>query len=140
MLKKIIALLALGGPLAASAAEPLTMACDISTKSFFAPLVQNNLIKTKPVKVAAHSINYFQPRMFKQLSVYGMPVTYVFGYDDDPLLFINNGDKARPIYGVIVREGIANVQAQLKAVGADRAMTFRVDSNSTMIGCKGEEA
>jgi hypothetical protein len=69
-----------------------------------------------------------------------MPVTYVFGYDDDPLLFINNGDKARPIYGVIVREGIANVQAQLKAVGADRAMTFRVDSNSTMIGCKGEEA
>jgi hypothetical protein len=140
MLKKITALLALGAPLAAGAAEPLTMACDISTRSFFEPLVQNGLIKTKPFKVAAHSINYFQPRMFKHLTVYGMPVTFVFGYADDPLLFINNGEKARPIYGVIVREGIANVQAQLKAVGADRAMTFRVDSNSTMIGCKGEEA
>lgn len=139
MLKKITALLALGLPLAASAAEPLTMACDISTRSFFEPLVQNRLIKTKPFKVAEHSVNYFEPRLFKRLTVYGMPVVYVFGYADDPLLFIKNGQQDREGYGVIVRESIANVQAQLHSVGADQAQTYRLDSNNTVILCKGDK-
>lgn len=138
MFKKYVAALVVGAPAFALAAEPLSMSCDSTVKDFFAPLIQRNLIANKPFLVDEHSVNHFKPRLFKPLEVYGMPVIRVIGYANQPLLFINNGTApAGDVYGVIVKEGIANVQAQLNSVGAVQARTFRVDAKSTAIVCKG---
>ncbi|MES2163368.1 MAG: hypothetical protein V4476_19615 [Pseudomonadota bacterium] len=138
MLKRYMAALALGLPFVAQAAESLPMSCDLSVKAFFAPLVQRDLIARKPYMVDDHSLNHFKPRLLKPLAVYGMPVSDVMGYADDPLLFIRKGDRPDgDVYGVIVKESIANVQAQLASVGATQARTYRIDARSTAIACKG---
>ncbi|WP_373987020.1 hypothetical protein [Duganella sp. BuS-21] len=138
MFKKIVCAHALGLPLFACAAVPLSMDCTSTVRDFFAPLVQGDLIARKPYIVDQHSLNHFKPKLFKPLTVYGLPVIYVLGYANDPLLFINKGSPPdADVYGVIVKEGIANVQAQLTSVGAVQARTYRVDAQLTAIICKG---
>jgi hypothetical protein len=136
--KLYLAMLVLSIPMLARAAVPIEMSCDMSVKEFFAPLVQQRLISSKPFKIEGPSVNYFRPAMFKQLVVFGLPVTTVVGFTDDPLLFISNGKQQRDVFGVIVGESIANVQAQLNAVSATGTATYRIGSNSTIIVCKGE--
>jgi hypothetical protein len=136
---KLLAALAFSAPLAAVAAEPLDMSCGLTVTAFFAPLIQKALIDPRAVKVApASSINYFKPRFLKKMTVYGMPVTSVFGYTDDPLFFRKVSESKQDVYGVVVREGIGNVTAQLASVSATQARPFRIDSSSTLILCKGE--
>jgi hypothetical protein len=125
-------------PFVANAGQSVDMSCGASVSEFFAPLVQSRLINTKPARVAQGSVNHFKPKLFAGLNAYGLPVVEVFGYGADPLLFIQRGDEAREVYGVVVRESIANVQAQLNSVGATQAKTFRVDARTTAIACKGE--
>lgn len=138
-MKKYAAALALGLPFAAQANIALPMTCEMTVKAFFAPLVQSNLIDTKPYKVEdQQSLNHFRPKWTARLVVYGMPVADVFGFTDEPLLFIRKNQHTEDVYGVIVKEGIANVQAQLASVGATKARTYRVDGNSTVIFCKGD--
>lgn len=129
--------LALSLPLVAHAGQEISV-CGQSVSSFFAPLVQNRLIVTKPFKVAETSINYFRPHLLVKLSAYGLPVTSVFGYTDDPLFFVKKGPSTQDVYGVVVKEGLANTLAQLDSAGAVDARAFRIDSNSTLILCKGE--
>lgn len=124
-------------PLAASAALQVEMACDQSVREFFTPLVQRRLITTKPYTISTGSVNYFRTRAFAGVSAYGMQVTSVFGFTDDPLLFTPIEGEKREIYGVEVRETIANVQAQLNSVGAVNATTYRVSAALTAIACKG---
>lgn len=139
MLRKCAyALLIACAPVAANAAQALDMSCGSSVAEFFAPLVQQRLISTRPYKVTPGSVNIFRPRLFAGLKVYGLPVVDVFGYSNDPLLFIQRPGSGLEIYGVIVRESIANVQAQLNSVGATEAKTYRIDAKRTAIACKGE--
>lgn len=138
MFKKCTLVLAFLLPLAASAADEIDMSCGMSVKSFFEPLIQNRLINPKPAQVEqAGSLNHFRPKLLKRLTAYGMPVKSVFGYANEPLLFLNNGNGNQDVYGVIVSEGIANTQAQLNSVGNTDARTVRVDSTTTVIMCKG---
>ena len=129
--------LACAMPLIACASD-LPMSCDMSVKSFFAPLVQGNLIATKPISVSENSLNEFRPKLLSHLTAYGMQVTSILGYADDPLLFVRKGDHPSYGYGVAVRESIANVQAQLSSMGATQAKTARVSTGITLIFCKGE--
>lgn len=142
MFRKYAAALALGLPFylptSAYSAETLQVACDSTVKSFFTPLVQRNLINRQPFMVDEHSLNHFRPRESAMLTAYGMPVTDVIGYSDDPLLFIKKGKlpTSGEVYGVVVNETIANVQAHLASVGVTQALTYRFDANSTAIACK----
>jgi hypothetical protein len=142
LFRKYAAGLALGLPLclpfAACSAEALQVACDTTVKSFFTPLVQRNLINRSPFMVDEHSLNHFRPRDTAKLTAYGMAVTDVIGYSDEPLLFIKKGKlpTSGEVYGVVVEETIANVQAHLASVGVTQALTYRFDANSTAIACK----
>ncbi|WP_426079293.1 hypothetical protein [Janthinobacterium sp. PSPC3-1] len=138
MLKKCALALTFLLPLSASAVDEIDVSCGMSVRSFFEPLIQNRLINPKPAQVEqTGSINHFRPKLLKRLTAYGMTVKSVFGYANEPLLFMNNGNGNQEVYGVIVSEGIANVQAQLNSVGNTDARTFRTDSNTTIIMCKG---
>ena len=141
LIKISIAALVISAPSAVHAApHPVDMSCGMTVKAFFAPLVQNRILNPKQVQITDRSVNYFQPRLFKEIAVYGIPVVYVFGYTDEPLLFVNNGNSQWDTYGVVVRESIANVQAQLNSMQATAAQTYRVDARTTAITCKGEAA
>ena len=136
MKKTSLAAFTLCLPLAASAVD-LDMSCNSTVRDFFAPLVQDHLISPKPISVSDRSLNGFRPAFFKKLTVYGMRVQAVYGYADEPLLFIKRGEPAGDVYGVAVEEGIANVQAQLSSMNATAARTYRVDGKTTLILCKG---
>lgn len=136
MLKRLVCSIALLAPAAAHASQALDLSCDGTVRSFFEPLVQARLINTTPFNVEKNSINHFEPKPTKELTAYGMPVVSIFGYTDDRLLFIKKSERQQDVYGAIVREGIANVQAQLSSVGAKRAVTYRLDATTTMIACK----
>lgn len=139
MFKKCALALSLCIPVLAIAATEIDVSCGQTVKGFFEPLVQRRLIATKPMSVEqSTSINHFSPKAFANLTVYGMPVRSVFGYTNEPLFFRNAGGDTREVYGVIVKEGIANVQAQLRSLGIESAQTFRANDGLTIILCNGE--
>jgi hypothetical protein len=112
--------------------------CGQSVTEFFAPLVEKRLIVRKPYRVSALSVNHFKPNLLANMTAYGLPVVGVFGYTDNPLFFEKRGISTQDVYGVVVKEGLANTLAQLDSVGAIDARAFRFDSRRTVILCKGE--
>ncbi len=127
-----------------------SMMCDLSSKSFFEQLTQNNLIELKPYSVTKF-ISHFHTTASKsklrfskkrshedEITAFGMHVDSVFGYADGQILFTQDPDRQTPdVYGVVVIESIANVQAQLHSVGAEKARTRRLDASKTIIVCQG---
>ncbi len=144
---KRIALLAavLTAPTMATAAIDIGkgLACEMPATEFFRPFVQRKLINIGTYRLE-DSISYYQP-IEKNLShpkggmlAFGMKVDTVFGYARGQLMFERGpGTEPSDTYGVIVKEGIANVQAQLNSVGANRAQTRRISSTRTAIICEG---
>lgn len=137
-MRLFVSALALSLPFAALAAEAVDMSCNATVKEFFAPLIQNRIINPKPFNVEpGSSTNHFKISAFKSVTAYGIPVIEVFGYTDEPLLFVKSGNPQFDLYGVRVREGVANVQAQLNSFGATKARAYRIDGASSIIICKG---
>lgn len=116
------------------------LTCDMSAAAFFAPMVQHKLISVEPVSIE-DSISHFRPRMplgSGGMLAFGMKVDTVFGYARGQIMFLRGpGTEPADTYGVIVKEGIANVQAQLHSMGAHRAQTRRISSTRTAITCEG---
>jgi hypothetical protein len=109
--------------------------CNMSTTQFFQPLVQLGVLNVKPYAVE-DSVSYFHPKFFNQISLFGIQVEAFFGYAENQIMFTRGPGTAPPeLYGVIVRESIANVQAQLNANGATLAKVNRIDSNRTAVAC-----
>lgn len=72
------------------------------------------------------------------MNLYGMKVVAVLGYASGQLIFPRGpGTEPPETYGVIVKEGIANVQATLNSEGANRVRTRRISPNETAIYCEG---
>lgn len=138
MKKPLIAALALTASMAA-VAKPIEIdaRCGQRVADFFAPLIQQDLIKRKPYSVSPGNVNLFDVRLFKPLTAFGLPVTTVMGYTDDPLLFTARTASEQDVYGVMVREGIGNVQAHLNSIGVTDARVIRADAKTTVILCKG---
>jgi hypothetical protein len=146
-----IAVLLFAAPIFAFGAPAVGgMRCDMTAQSFFEPLMQDGVIDLKPVRIeryvsyfgltAAKSKHRFSKKWMQENTptAFGIPVEAVFGYVGGQLAFAQDPERqTADVYGVIVSDGIANVQAQLRSVGADRAQTLRVDSNKTIIICKG---
>lgn len=111
--------------------------CDMTSTQFFYPLVQQEIISLKPFKVE-DSVNYFRVKMFKPATAFGMRVQVVFGWSENQMFFVRSPGTAPPEhYGVIVDEGIGNVQSTLNSVGAKKARVSRIDRSTTAITCDG---
>lgn len=140
LLSKYVAALALLTPFVAAAqddAYQVDMSCAATVREFFTPLVQQGVINTKAISIDPKtSMNHFDFADNKQATAYGMPVKAFFGYADEPLLFLRGMKVAGAGYGVIVNEGVANVQAQLNSFGATRAKALRIKTDYTAIACE----
>jgi hypothetical protein len=111
--------------------------CNSSSFDFFNHLIQGDLINPQPYKVDAYSVNYFHPKLLRNLTTNGMVIESVFGFINGQLLFRKTTQQA-PVnnYGVIVNESIANVQAELNSIGSS-AKTLRINHSSTAVLCTG---
>jgi hypothetical protein len=116
------------------------LTCGMAATDFFRPLVQHKLIDVDATSVE-DSISYFRPHVplgSGGMLAFGMKVESVFGYARGQIMFLR-GPGTEPIdtYGVIVKEDISNVQAQLRSMGATRAQTRRISKSQTAITCEG---
>lgn len=139
MLRRLFIVVFLLSPSIAFSSTKLDQAmfCDMTSTNFFYPLVQKELISLKPYKVE-DSINYFRVKIFKPLSAFGMPVQAVFGWSETQMIFVRGPGTSPPeIYGILVNEGIGDVQATLNSVGATKAKVSRVEKSITAITCTG---
>jgi hypothetical protein len=139
MRKRTLALaLAMALPLSAHAYKLDRMvACDLSVRDFFAPLVQAQAISTPAVRVASDGVNIFKKTTNDALTFYGMTVGLVYGYTDDPLLFQRPASTNPPDgYGFFVQAPIADVQATLSSIGVTQAHVRRIEANVTAIYCE----
>jgi hypothetical protein len=141
---KQIALLALILSTSATASAALNidkaLSCDMPASDFFRPLVQRKLISAEANSIE-DSISYFRPHMpfgSGGMLAFGMKVESVIGYARGQIMFLR-GPGTEPVdtYGVIVKEEIANVQAQLRSMGATRVQTRRISKSQTAITCEG---
>ena len=114
----------------------MPISCDLSPKAFFEPLIQSQLLQPKPFKVV-NSVNFFKPKLFKHITVLGLPVEFVYGFVQDQIMFIHGSQSHDEVYGVIVKESVANVQAQLTANGITKAKINRLNAELTQITCFG---
>lgn len=136
MNRKYVLALALLTPLVAYSEPMIKMSCDQSVRDFFTPLVQDGVIDTKPEKInPANSINIFKLNNNKTASFYGMPIVRFFGYTDEPLFFTKGSSKVEYGYGIVVKEEISNVQAQLNSMGLAKAVTQVATRGHTAIFC-----
>lgn len=140
MIKKTIFAAAFAASIPVHAATTVELRCDQSVKEFFAPLIQARVINPKPASVETHSVNVFNVRLLSKVMAHGLPVLQVVGYTDDPLLFTRNDPDTVDLYGVVVRESVANVQTHLNSIGATKAGVLRLDAQRTVVICKGVPA
>jgi hypothetical protein len=118
--------------------------CEMSAVEFFKPLVQLRLISLQPTSVTG-ALSHFTPAKglsFKaggRLEAFGMPVESIFGYAAGQLMFASADPRitSPDVYGVVVREQIGNVQAQLNSLNATKAKARRITHDTTEIACIG---
>ncbi|AET88522.1 hypothetical protein BYI23_A006840 [Burkholderia sp. YI23] len=111
--------------------------CKSTAHDFVAPLQQNGLLETKPMRVEPNSVNAFKPVKGATLTAYGFKVYVVVAYQkDDPIFRLGKGEPiADSAYGVVVWGGDAEVAEKVKAAGSD-ADVHHVAPFITAIFCK----
>ncbi|SAK50353.1 hypothetical protein AWB79_01575 [Caballeronia hypogeia] len=111
--------------------------CRSSAHDFIAPLQENHLLETKPMRIEPNHVNAFKPTHGTTLTAYGFKVYVVVGYQkDDPIFKPGKGQPiADSAYGVVVIGSDDAVQEKVSAAGSD-ADVHHVAPFITAIFCK----
>jgi hypothetical protein len=111
--------------------------CKSNAHAFIAPLLQQNLIEEKPMRVEKNSVNAFRPAKGIELTAYEFRVYAVVGYQkDDPIFKQGTGEPiADSAYGAVVVGLDSAVEAKVRAAGSD-AVVHHVAPFITAIFCK----
>ena len=105
----------------------LQLDCKSSAHEFIAPLLDDQSVDPKPMRIEANPVNAFRPARGSNLTAFGFRVYAVFGYEqDDPMFKPGSG---QPImassYGVVVTGPAESVEARVRQAGSD-AITHEV--------------
>ena len=111
--------------------------CKSTAHDFVAPLQQDGLLETKPMRVEPNSVNAFKPVKGATLTAYGFKVYVVVAYQkDDPIFRLGKGEPiADSAYGAVVWGGDVEVEQKVRAAGSD-ADVHHVAPFITAIFCK----
>jgi hypothetical protein len=140
-MKKAALLAALAVCCSAAQALPLDdlSSCTLSTRDFFAHLVQAQAIQTPAFKVGTSGLNLFKKSANDSLTFFGMTVGVVVGYADDPLFFQRAADGSTPAYegyGFYVSAPPSAVAAALHGIGATAPRLSSPAPNVTLLTCE----
>ncbi|HEY3596250.1 MAG TPA: hypothetical protein VGL08_01850 [Paraburkholderia sp.] len=115
----------------------LQLDCKSDAHTFIAPLLDDQSIDPKPMRVEANSVNAFRPTRGSNLTAFGFRVYAVLGYQRDDALF-KQGD-GQPIpgsaYGVVVLGSMESVGARVQQAGSDAVVHQVVPLVLTAIFC-----
>lgn len=113
--------------------------CQSTAHAFVEPLVTDQLIDPKPMRVEPNSVNVFRPTHDSNLTAFGFRVYAVLGYERDDALFQpGRGEPvAESAYGAIVLGSAEAVQARAHEAGSDAVVRQVVPLLLTAIFCGG---
>ncbi|MCG5076537.1 hypothetical protein [Paraburkholderia tagetis] len=113
--------------------------CKLSAHEFIAPLLQDQSIDRKPMRIEANSINAFRPAHSSNLTAFGFRVYAVFGYEQDDAIFKQGS--GQPItasaYGVVVSGPAEAVKARVRQAGSDAIIHEVIPLLLTAVFCGG---
>jgi hypothetical protein len=111
--------------------------CKSTPHDFIAPLQENHLLESKPMRIEPNSINAFRPVKGATLTAYGFKVYVLVAYQKDDPIFKQG--KGEPIgdaaYGAVVWGGDEEVAQKVREAGSD-AVVHHVAPFITAIFCK----
>ncbi|MFM0501393.1 hypothetical protein [Paraburkholderia caffeinilytica] len=143
VLRLLIALASLGMGFSAAVCKAdaldTQLDCQSSPHDFIAPLLDQQSIDPKPMRIEANSVNAFRPARGSNLTAFGFHVYAVFGYEqNDPIFKQGSGQPvASPTYGVVVTGSAASVEASVRRAGSDAAIREVVPLFLTAVFCSG---
>ncbi|WP_434114588.1 hypothetical protein [Paraburkholderia caffeinilytica] len=114
--------------------------CQSSPHDFIAPLLNEQSIDPKPMRVEADSVNAFRPTRGSNLTAFGFRVYAVFGYEqDDPMFKKGSGRPVESsIYGVVVTGSTASVEARVRQAGSKAVIHEVMPLVLTAVFCNGQ--
>jgi hypothetical protein len=113
--------------------------CQLSPHDFIAPLLDEQSIDPKPMRIEANSVNAFRPSRGSNLTAFGFHVYAVFGYEqNDPMFKQGSGQAVTPpTYGVVVTGSAGSVEASVRRAGSDADVHEVIPLILTAIFCNG---
>lgn len=113
--------------------------CHSSPHEFIAPLLRDQSIDPKPMRIEANSVNAFRPAHGSSLTAFGFHVYAVFGYEqDDPMFKRGSGQPVNaPTYGVVVTGSAASVEAGARRAGSGAVVREVIPLLLTAVFCNG---
>ncbi|MGU7774726.1 hypothetical protein ACV229_31705 [Burkholderia sp. MR1-5-21] len=93
--------------------------CKSNAHAFIGNLINDQSIDPAPIRVEPNSVNAFRPKHATDLTVYGLRVRAVFGYQPgDPIFRPGNGKiSSGPVYGAVVFGSTESVEALSRKAG-----------------------
>jgi hypothetical protein len=111
--------------------------CKSTAHEFIAPLLDDQFIDPKPMRIEANSVNAFRPAHGSNLTAFGFHVYAVFGYEqDDPMFKQGSGQPTMTsAYGVVVTGPAESVEARAREAGSDAVIREVVPLLLTAVFC-----
>ncbi len=142
-LRMLVALVSLGvglsSPVCNAYALDAQLNCQSNPHDFIAPLLDDQSIDPKPMRIEANSVNAFRPARGSNLTAFGFHVSAVFGYaQNDPIFKQGSGQPLQSsTYGVVVRGSASSVEARVRQAGSNAGIREVVPLFLTAIYCGG---
>jgi hypothetical protein len=113
--------------------------CKSSAHEFIAPLLEDQSIEPKPMRIEANSINAFRPAQGSNLTAFGFRVYAVFGYEQDDAIFKQGSGQptTASTYGVVVTGPADSVEARVRQAGSDAIIHGVLPLLLTAVFCGG---
>ncbi|WP_211624029.1 hypothetical protein [Paraburkholderia domus] len=113
--------------------------CQSSPHDFIAPLLDEQSIDPKPMRIEANSVNAFRPTRGSNLTAFGFHVYSVFGYEqNDPIFKQGSGEPVKSsTYGVVVTGSATSVEASVRRAGSDAVVHEVIPFLLTAVFCNG---
>ena len=117
----------------------LQLDCKSSAHEFIAPLLDDQSIDPKPMRIEANSVNAFRPTHGSNLTAFGFHVYAVFGYEQgDPMFKAGGGEPmTASAYGVVVTGPAEAVEARAREAGSNAVIREVVPLLLTAVFCNG---
>ncbi|WP_341315297.1 hypothetical protein WN982_08625 [Paraburkholderia sp. IMGN_8] len=111
--------------------------CKSNAHAFIAPLLTDQYIDPKPMRVEANSVNAFRPAQGSNLTAFGFRVYAVLGYEHGDKMFKQGS--GQPItdsaYGAVVAGSAEDVEARVREAGSDAVVRQVIPLLLTAIFC-----
>jgi len=122
----------------ANALDP-QLDCQSSPHDFIAPLLDQQSIDSKPMRIEANSVNAFRPTSGSNLTAFGFHVYSVYGYEqNDPLFIQGSGQPVKSsTYGVVVTASTESVEASVRRAGSNAVVHEVIPFFLTAVLCNG---